>query len=405
MVRHLVNVLLIASICPLLGVPALAAVVAADTAVNPTYGVEAGGAWKGLNPTADENPPGNDDGGFGFEPWNFRGGFHYPAQSPYGRLNHFIDGVDFPSSSFNQLGATSFGLTNANVKLGGATTKATRAFTIPLAVGDTVELRFDNPLLQPFDSREPSGIIMRLNSGAGPVGTNVVERFGLFAASDFSNKEWAVADASGTNSLGVNTAQTAAGAVFRFMLGAGGTYSFELLPIGGGPAFATHSGLLSQQGPIDALEIVMYGQGSGNGASIATGERELFFNNLSITNAIPGVTGDYNSDGRVTGSDFLFWQQTLSSTTNLAADGSGNGVVDANDLAIWRSAISPPSSMRSTGLAPIPEPQSSVLMTLAVACARGVRRKREWRYLQQSRTLVEAKNGLEIMGTLIGVAV
>jgi hypothetical protein len=375
MVRHLVNALLIASICLLPSMPALAAVVAADTAANPTYGSEAGGAWKGLNPTANENPPGADDGGVGFEPWNFRGGFHYPAQSPYGRLNHFIDGVDFPSSSFNQLGAPSFGLTNANERLGGATAKATRAFTVPLAVGDTVEFRFDNPLLQAFDSREPSGIIMRLNSGGGPVGTNVVERFGLFAASDFSNKEWAVADATGTNSLGVNTAQTAAGAIFRFMLGTGGAYSFELLPLGGGPAFATQDGLLGQQGPIDALEIVLYGQGSGNGASIATGERELFFNNLSVSNSIPGLTGDYNSDGRVTGSDFLLWQQTLGSTTNLAADGSGNGVVDANDLAIWRTAI---IDMPLPPFQIVAEPRSGLGITLMTACFSFVsgRRKR-----------------------------
>jgi hypothetical protein len=131
---------------------------------------------------------------------------------------------------------------------------------------------------------------------------------------------------------------------------------------------ATQSGLLGQQGPIDALEIIMYGQGSGNGASSATGARELFFDSLSITNSIPEVTGDYNSDGSVTGSDFLLWQQTLASTTNLAADGSGNGVVDVDDLAIWRSAFSAPL-VRSTRPANIPEPGSGLYATLAVACA------------------------------------
>jgi hypothetical protein len=364
MIRLLLFAVLWTSICPPLTSPVLAAVVAADVAANPPYGPEAGGAWKGLNPTAVENPPGSDDGGVGFESWNFRGGFHYPASSPYGRLNHFIDGVDFPSSSFNQLGIPAFSLTNANVQLGGATAKATRAFTVPLAVGDTVEFRFDNPVLRPFDAREPSGMIMRLNSGAGPVGANVVERFGLFAASDFNNKEWAVADASGVTPLGVSTAQTAAGAIFRLKLEAGGAYSFELLPLGDGPALATQSGILGQQGQIDALEIVMYGQGSGNGATLASGERELFFNDFSITNAVPPVVGDYNDDGSVTGSDFLVWQQTLSSTTNLAADGSGNGVVDSNDLAVWRTAMSnaplPPLQM-------VAEPGSSLGTALVAA--------------------------------------
>ena len=108
---------------------ASAALAASDAASNPGYAAEAGGAWKGLNPTANENPPGADDGGFGFEPWNFRGGQHAAAQSPYGRLNHFIDGVDFAPSSFNQLGAPSFGLTNDNLHLAGATARATRTFS------------------------------------------------------------------------------------------------------------------------------------------------------------------------------------------------------------------------------------------------------------------------------------
>jgi hypothetical protein len=352
-----------------------AAVVAADSASDPTYSAEAAGAWAGLNPTADENPPGSDDGGVGFAPWNFRGGFHYPAQSPYGRLNHFIDGVDFAASSFNQLEAPSFALTNANAQQGGATAKATRAFTLPLAVGDVVEFRFDNPLLQPFDSREPSGIVMRLNSGGGPVGENVVERFGLFAASDFNNKQWAIADASGINGLGVDTAQTAAGAVFRFTLGAGDSYNFELLPLDEGPAFATRNGTLGQAGPIDALEIVMYGQGSGSGSSSATGERELFFDDLSITNAAASITGDYDSDGAVAGSDFLLWQQTVGSTTNLAADGSGNKVIDAADLQVWRGSFGPTSAVLSLGVSLTPEPTSLSGAIAMVVCGCCVRRR------------------------------
>ena len=52
-----------------------------------------------------ENPPGSDNGGFGFGTWNFAGGFQQPQYSPYGSLNHFIDGVDFAASAYNNLGA------------------------------------------------------------------------------------------------------------------------------------------------------------------------------------------------------------------------------------------------------------------------------------------------------------
>src|SRR3954467_15282069 len=82
--------------------------VAADDAANIAYAAETGGAWKGLNPTSTENPPGTDNGGYGFQAWDFAGGFHDSALSPYGNLNHFIDGVDFTHSTFNNLGAPAF---------------------------------------------------------------------------------------------------------------------------------------------------------------------------------------------------------------------------------------------------------------------------------------------------------
>ena len=107
-----------------------AAAIASDAAANPAYAAESDGGWKGQNPQpletefgrlVGENPPGADNGGFGFQPWDFADGYHYPDFSPYGRLNHFIEGVDFAHSSFNNLGAPAFGLTNANLAFGGST--------------------------------------------------------------------------------------------------------------------------------------------------------------------------------------------------------------------------------------------------------------------------------------------
>jgi hypothetical protein len=57
----------------------------------------------------------------------------------------------------------------------------------------------------------------------------------------------------------------------------------------------------------------------------------------SLKNTIVGrVPGDYNDDANVDGLDFLNWQRTFASTTDLAADGDNDGVVTGLDLDIWR---------------------------------------------------------------------
>jgi len=360
-----------------LGAPnACAATVASDAASNPAYSAETGGAWKGLTPTADENPLGSDDGGVGFQAWDFAGGFHYPNQSPYGRLNHFIDGVDFAASSFNNLGSPAFGLTNANVAFGGATSSARRAFESPLSVGSTVSLEFDNPLLAPLNQFAPSGFIIRLNAG---LGAQAAERFAIFATSNFIGGAWAVSDAAGVSNLSLASMATSQGAEFRFTLAGTESYLFEVRPLNGGNPLATRSGTLAQpgSGAIISLDVVMYDNGSGNGqpgpAAQPTGEREFFFNNLLVTSA--GAAGDYDADGDADGADFLLWQRTLGSSSNLAADGNNNGVVDAGDLQVWRQRFGQASAAGSA--AAVPEPTTFLLPAiLAVGWAIRHRRQR-----------------------------
>src|SRR5262245_64854864 len=101
-----------------------ATVLASDNASNTAYASEAGGAWKGQYKLGDlyqvgQNPPGTDNGGTGFGIWDFSGGVQvandHDGVPPYGNLNHFIDGVDFSTTAYNDMGAHAFGFGNCNI--------------------------------------------------------------------------------------------------------------------------------------------------------------------------------------------------------------------------------------------------------------------------------------------------
>jgi hypothetical protein len=342
------------------------AIVASDSASDPAYAAEVGGAWKGLNPGGDENPPGTDNGGFGFAPWEFAGGYHAKQFSPYDRLNHFIDGVDIAASSFNNLGDPAFGLTNSNLAFQGYTSRATRVFNAALSIGDTLSVDFDNPLPAPLDESDSAGFLFRLNTGGGPridSRPDVVERFGLLVTSGFNNNNWTTTDVLGFANTGVNAQATTLGAQFRFTSMAPNSYAISLIRKSDGQVLLRRAGLLSSlgAGSIDTLEILMFGNGSGNGlmgsGGLPTGEREFFFNNLQIDRVANTalLSGDYNNDGIVDAADFVVWRDGL------------NIIYTQEHLEIWRAHFGQtvPASGDYNQKGPVdavPEPTSIILI-------------------------------------------
>jgi len=385
------NIILVSGVGFLLGESALADPVAVDNASNAAYAFEVGGAWTGLLPTVDENPPGMDNGGFGFSPWNFEGGAHDASVTPYGRLNHFIDGVDLPPSSFNDLGSPAFGLTNANIAGLGVTARATRVFSEPLAVGGMFRVEFDNPAFSPLGEGDETGYIIRLNSGGGanlPSNPNVSERLGFFADFGFNEGNWNRTDASGENDTGVSSAATTSGALLQVTLQSPETYLLEILPLGGGDAFYSATGSLANPGAgdIDTVEIVHFGNGSGNGiigaGALPTGEREFFFDNLLLDNPALPLTGDYNRNGTVDAADYALWRHTLNQTVPIGdgADGNRDGLITQLDYDIWRQNFG-----RSAAAAAVisqsyqvPEPSAVSSFWLVIVVAAFASRRAMW---------------------------
>jgi autotransporter-associated beta strand protein len=60
-----------------------------------------------------------------------------------------------------------------------------------------------------------------------------------------------------------------------------------------------------------------------------------------VLSALPGVPGDYNSNGIVDAADYTVWRDTLGSTTDLRANGDNAGAsagkIDQADYAVWKS--------------------------------------------------------------------
>ncbi|MCC6491621.1 MAG: hypothetical protein IT424_01220 [Pirellulales bacterium] len=87
--------------------------------------------------------------------------------------------------------------------------------------------------------------------------------------------------------------------------------------------------------------------------------------------------GDYTGDGMVDGADFLAWQLSLGSTTNLAADGDGNGIVDAADVFVWNANFGQINASGPAGPvgAAAPEPGTVVLGITATLLALSLLRR------------------------------
>ena len=82
------------------------------------------------------------------------------------------------------------------------------------------------------------------------------------------------------------------------------------------------------------------------------------------------LAGDFNRDGRVNGSDYIVWRNSVGTnvTRYSGADGDGSGVIDQADYARWRSgfgAVAPGAGSSLDALA-IPEPTSLSFLAMTL---------------------------------------
>jgi hypothetical protein len=111
------------------------------------------------------------------------------------------------------------------------------------------------------------------------------------------------------------------------------------------------------------IEIGADGFGHASGTNITLGRFGIFEIqgvDFEATISVIGIpTGDYNRDGEVDAADYEKWRDDFGSTTDLAADGSGNQVVDAADYTVWRDNLD--SGEEAQASLAVPEPAAICL--------------------------------------------
>jgi hypothetical protein len=82
------------------------------------------------------------------------------------------------------------------------------------------------------------------------------------------------------------------------------------------------------------------------------------------------LPGDYNLDGSVDAADYTVWRNTLGSTADFRADGSGNAIVDADDYTLWKENYGS-SGTGGVVVQAVPEPTTLTLLVVIAGLCHG----------------------------------
>ena len=315
-----------------------------------------------------------DNGGFGFDPWNFAGS--YGGTNAIHEIDNGLQAGTANSSTFNNLGKA-WRLAQAS----GGLPRAGRGFD-PLEVGQTFSMTIDNPTEEQFFK----GYIIRFSTGGGNIcyagapctpGTSPVERLGVYAFEYFTYGNWLVSDLAddnhGTTLYDVDTAQ--AGVRIDFTLTGSESYELVMDPLGTAPTY-TQSGDLANTGagPIDWVEFVFF-----NKPTSTTAATDFYISRMEIIGAAPpGAPGDFNSDGKVDAADYVTWRKNNGTGNALPNDNGLGTPIGTAHYNLWKANFGTVAGSGG-GAGTVPEPGTMATLGGLLAGLFGWRRRKHQR--------------------------
>jgi hypothetical protein len=309
-----------------------------------------------------------DNGGFGFETWDFTGS--------YAGAIHEIDS----SSQFNNIG-TAWRLAFT----AGGLPRAGRGFG-PLVAGQTLRMVIDNPTRRVFFK----GYTVRFTAGNSNLcyggmpctpGGIAKERLGVYVFEYGTSGSWFVSDlADDEFQTPLNDVATAM-AGMQIDLTITGPESYELVmdPLGTAATY-TQSGNFRNTGTgsIEWLEFEFY-----NSPTNPNQATDFYIKSIEIIGDAPSVAGDYNENGAVDAADYVIWRKNLGQSFQLPNEVSGvtPGMVTSHDYDEWRKRFgSSSASGAAAELAAVPEPGAMILFVAASIMVLAMTRRRIGRH-------------------------
>ena len=116
------------------------------------------------------------------------------------------------------------------------------------------------------------------------------------------------------------------------------------------PAPASIAGDYDRDADVDGADFLAWQRSFGSTTELASdgnNDGRVTQDDLSVWDSrygtvdrLSAAAGNFDADANVDGADFLTWQLSFASTIDLAADANQDGLVDAADLAVWEAAFS-----------------------------------------------------------------